>query len=44
MKRRALKTRRALMAGDKGLPALDEDKKTCHESDTSISAAIRTDL
>ena len=37
-------TARVLMAGDKSLPALDEDKETYHESNTSISAAIRTDL
>jgi hypothetical protein len=37
-------TPRALMVGDKGPPALDEDKETYDESDTSISAAIRTDL
>ena len=37
-------TARRLVAGDKGLLAMDEYKETCHESNASVSPAIRTDL
>ena len=41
---RSKDTAQALMAGDKGPSAMDEDKETYHESNTPVSPAIRTDL
>jgi hypothetical protein len=39
-----VETARTLLAGDKCLPSIDEYKETCHESNASVSPAIRTDL
>jgi hypothetical protein len=41
---RSKDTAGALMAGDKGPSAMDEDKETYHGPNTSVSPAIRTDL
>ena len=41
---RSKDTAHALMAGDKGSSAMEKIKETYHESNTSVSPTIRTDL
>ena len=41
---RSKDTAGALLAGDKGPSAMDEDKETYHGPNTSVCPAIRADL